>query len=114
MQRGECWRLWGLKVMAKQINCGICAYHGNTVAMTLIKDHFECPECGAQTYDNDAGDDCFVRNYKQQQKEYVSRSFQPGTHVVGGGDAVGKSKTEAMKKKSVGALRHSLDEPRYY
>lgn len=100
--------------MAKQINCGICAFHGNTVAMLLVKSFFKCPECGAQTYDNEDGDDSFIRNYQKQQKEYISRSLQPGTHIVGGGDPVGKSKKESMKKKTVSRLASELGPQRYY
>ena len=102
--------------MARQINCGICAFNGNTVAMELKKDtYFECPECTARTYDNDDGNDAFIRNYKKhQQNNYISRSFQPGTHVVGGGDPVGKPKNESMKKKTISRLNFEACEKRYY
>jgi len=95
--------------MAKQINCGICAFHGNTVAMIVVKNHFQCPECKAQTHDNDDGDDSFIRIFQQQQKEYISRSFQPGTHVQGGGDAVGKSSKDKMRKKSLSQINSGLN-----
>ena len=36
--------------MAKQINCGICAIHGETVAMQLKHDFFSCPECNAELW----------------------------------------------------------------
>lgn len=99
--------------MAKQINCSICLYRGDTVAMALKGSFFECPECGAQTYDNDSGDDSFIRVYKKQSKEYISRSFQPGTHVVGGTDPTGKCKKAAMGKKSISRLNFEACEPRY-
>ena len=100
--------------MAKQVNCSFCSLSGETVAMT-VKDNsfFKCTDCGAELHLNDDGDDTFIRNWQQQQM-HISRSLQPGTHIVGGGDPVGKPKTEAMKKKSVGALRHNLDEKRFY
>lgn len=36
--------------MAKQINCGICAIHGDTVAMELKHDFFYCPVCEAELW----------------------------------------------------------------
>ncbi len=99
--------------MAKQINCGICGIHGETVAMQLKDSFFKCPECGAETHINDDGDDSFIRNWQRQQ-QYVSRSLQPGTHIVGGGDPVGKSKKEAMGKKTVSRLASELGPQRYY
>ncbi len=95
--------------MAKQINCGICAYYGDTVAMVLNKSFFQCPQCGAQTYDNDNGDDAFIRNYQQQNKEYISRSFQPGTHIQGGSDPTGKSGKDKMRKKSLSQINSGLN-----
>lgn len=100
--------------MAKQINCGICAYHGDTVAMKLVQDHFECPQCEATTYDTDTGDDRFIRLFRQQQKEYISRSFQPGTHISGGGEGTGKPKTEKMKCKTLARVNFDMDSPRLY
>lgn len=100
--------------MAKQINCGICAIDGETVAMS-VKDNsfFRCGECGAELHVNDSGDDSFVRSWQQQQ-QHISRSLQPGTHIVGGGDPVGKSKTEAMKKQTTTRLKFNMDSPRFY
>lgn len=95
--------------MAKQINCPFCLSRGDTVAMTLKGSFFQCPECPAQSFDNDQGDDTFIKLWKQQQKEYISRSFQPGTHVQGGGDAVGKSGKDKMRKKSLSQINSGLN-----
>ena len=99
--------------MAKQVNCGICATQGETIAMQLKNSFFKCPECGAETHINDTGDDEFIRRWQQQQ-QHISRSFQPGTHVVGGGDPVGKPKNESMKKKTISRLNFEACEKRYY
>jgi len=99
--------------MAKQINCGICAINGETIAMQLKDYYFKCIECGAELHVTDDGDDTFIRNWQQQQ-QHISRSFQPGTHVVGGGDAVGKSGVDKMKKKTTSRLNFELDSPRFY
>ena len=98
--------------MAKQINCGICAINGDTVAMSLVNSFFRCGECGAELHVNDSGDDSFVRSWQQQQ-QHISRSLQPGTHITGGGDTTGKAKKEAMKKQSLSRLRFNMDSPRF-
>ena len=99
--------------MAKQLNCGICATHGDTIAMQLKEGFFKCLECGAETHVNDNGDDAFIRNW-QQQRQYISRSFQPGTSAPGGNDPVGKPKTEKMKSKSTSRLNFEACEKRFY
>jgi translation initiation factor 2 beta subunit (eIF-2beta)/eIF-5 len=95
--------------MAKQINCGVCAIHGETIAMELRdKSFFKCPECGAELHVNDDGDDTFIR-YWQQQQQYRSCSLPEGVHVHGGdkknGKAPGLSK---MKKKTINEINNSL------
>ena len=99
--------------MAKQINCSICLSSGDTVAMVLKEFYFKCPECQAEVHLNDNGDDTFIRNWQQQQ-QHISRSFQPGTHVMGGTEPTGKCKKAAMGKKSISRLNFEACEPRYY
>lgn len=104
--------LWGGVTMAKQINCGICAIHGNTVAMQLEQDHFKCPECDATLYDNEDGDDTFVRNWRQQQ-QYISRSLPEGVIIHGGEKKQGKSPgLERMKKQPLSRLDSNLYQSR--
>lgn len=94
--------------MAKQINCGICAIHGSTVAMQLEQDHFKCPECSATLYDNEDGDDTFVRNWRQQQ-QYISRSLPEGVVIHGGERKQGKSPLkERMTKTPISKLNTLL------
>ncbi|EIW20730.1 MULTISPECIES: hypothetical protein [Pelosinus] len=93
--------------MAKQINCGICAIHGETTAMNLVNSFFRCPECGAELHVNDTGDNTFIKSWQQQQ-QYRSCSLPEGVKVHGGGDSTGKSKKEAMKKPSVSKLSFNL------
>lgn len=77
--------------MSKQVNCGICAIHGETIAMELIdKTFFRCPECRAETHISDDGDDTFIR-YWQQQQQYRSCSLPEGVKIHGGEKKQGKS-----------------------
>lgn len=92
----------------KQINCGICAIHGYTVAMYIEQDHFKCPECHATLYDNEDGDDTFIRNWRQQQ-QYISRSLPEGVQIHGGEKKQGKNNLkQKMSKKPVSVLNSLL------
>lgn len=95
--------------MAKQVNCGVCAFHGDTVAMRLVMNtYFECPECKARLYDNDEGDETFVR-YWQQQQQYRSCSLPEGVHVHGGDKKQGKAPgLSKMQKKTINELNNGL------
>jgi hypothetical protein len=113
--------------MAKQINCGICAYWGNTVAMNLAGDHFTCPECKAELHVNSTGDDTFVRNFRRgvvvkgERDEiselmadraitHVPRVGMPaGEALLGGGSKSKAGKSEKMKKKTLSQINQGLN-----
>lgn len=95
--------------MPKQINCGVCAFNGVTTAMQLkLNTYFECPECSARLYDNEDGDDTFVR-YWQQQQQHISRSLPEGVKIHGGEKKQGKAPgLSRMSKKPINEINLGL------
>lgn len=97
--------------MNKDTLCPICLMEGKvSICKPKDDDFFECPNCKCGVWPPEDDPDLVKR--MRQQKEinntYRSCSLPEGVKVHGGGDAVGSTKKEAMKKKSLSRLSFDL------
>lgn len=98
--------------MSKQALCPICLMDGNIIICPPKDDLFyKCPKCKNEIWP--FGD--FVKRQRQQDEinteinnTYRSCSLPARVKVHGGGDSVGKSGKDKMKKKSLSQLNFNL------
>lgn len=103
--------------MNKDTICPICLREGK-VSICKPKDDafFECPICRCGVWPPEDDPD-LVKRIRQQSEvnnTYISRSLPPKVHVEGGGDPVGKSGKDKMKKKTTSRLNVELGSQRFY
>lgn len=97
--------------MSKQVLCPICLSRGD-ITITIPKDDafFECPVCRCGTWPPEDDID-FVKRFRQQKEvnsPYRSCSLPEGVKIQGGGDSVGASGKDKMKKKTLKQINQGL------
>lgn len=103
--------------MAKDTLCPTCLKNGKVSICRPIDDAFwECPNCRCGVWPPEDDPDMVKRErqHSEVNKKYRSCSLPEGVHVHGGGDPVGKSGTDKMKKKTTSRLNFEAGEQRYY